>query len=171
MSLLGKRKIELTDFADESDYKRQKNNDSYVFGDKFEKELTINHATRQIKEEDTMKTKGVFVTGMSRRDFNGLWERVECGNDGKPAFYKKSSFDFKNFIYFRKKENAWVIDDVINPTGPVYSRCQTNIDGIWSTTPEWCENPNIKVEKITMKKVIMVKLFLFLDVKMVVHYQ
>ena len=111
-------------------------------------------ATRQIKEEDTMRTKGVYVTGMSRQEFNGLWERMECENDGKPAFQKRSSFGHKNFIYFRKEENAWVIDDVIDPTGPVYSRCQTgtNMDGVWSTTPEWCENPKIKVEKITNKK-------------------
>ena len=99
-------------------------------------------------------TKGVHVTGMSRQEFNGLWELAECENDGKAAFQKRSAFGHTIFIYFRKGENSWVIDDVINPTGPVYSRCQTgtNIDGIWSTTPEWCENPNIKVEKITNEK-------------------
>ena len=26
------------------------------------------------------------------------------------------------------------------------------MDGIWTTTPEWCENPNIKVEKIKDEK-------------------
>ena len=111
------------------------------------------HKITLIKEEDAM-IKGVFVTGMSRREFNGLWELMERENDGKPAFQKRSAFGTINFIYFRNEENAWVIDDVVNPTGPVYSRCQTgtNIDGIWSTTPEWCENPNIKVEKITNEK-------------------
>ena len=145
----------LNDFADdELGYKRQKNNDYYVFGDK---ELAFN---AQIKEEDTVITTiqdaiaGVFVTGMSRHEFNGLWERMECENDGKPAFQKRSAFGAKHFLYYRKKENAWVIDMVINSTGPVFSRCQTgtNMDGIWSTTPEWCENPNIKVEKITNEK-------------------
>merc|ERR1711974_37213 len=31
-------------------------------------------ATRQVKKVDTTRIKGVFVTGMSRQEFNGLWE-------------------------------------------------------------------------------------------------
>ena len=108
----------------------------------------------QIKEEDAMIPKGVFVTGMSIQAYNGLWEVMERENDGKPAFQKNSSFGDTYFLYFRKEENVWVIDDIIDYTGPVFSRCQTgtNMDGIWSTTPNWCRNPNIKVEKIKNEK-------------------
>ena len=38
--------------------------------------------------EVTTNTKGVFVTGMCRPEFNGLWERMECENDGNLHFKK-----------------------------------------------------------------------------------
>lgn len=55
---------------------------------------------------------------------------MECENDAKLAFGKIIIFGHKNFLYFRNEENSWVIDDIIDPKGLVYSRCQpgTNMD-------------------------------------------
>ena len=106
-------------------------------------------ATRQIKQVTPNRIVAVHTSGVNRPDWNGLWQRMAFEHDGKPAFKKESHYYGKFFMYWRRSEKAWVIDDIIEPTGPVYSRSPgTDVNGQWSTSPEWTDNPRIKARKI-----------------------
>jgi len=110
-------------------------------------------ATRQVKQHNPNRIIALYSSGLTRWDWNGVWQRMEFENDGKPAFKKDTNYSGKFFLYWRRGEKAWVIDDIIEPSGPVYSRCSSpDINGKWSTSPDWTDNPNIKTKKIKDKK-------------------
>jgi hypothetical protein len=53
-------------------------------------------ATRQTKLTDRQQIVGVRVQGMTRYQWNGLWERMQYDNDGSPCF-KHNTF----YLYYR----------------------------------------------------------------------
>ena len=107
-------------------------------------------ATRQVKNARANEIVGIFLNGFRRYDWNGFWERMEVEHDGKPAFYKTMRYSGKFFLYFRKEEEDWVIDDIIEPEGPVFARSErgNNINGRWFTSPDWTNNPKIVIRSI-----------------------
>jgi hypothetical protein len=101
-------------------------------------------ATRQIKKEDPNMIVGVYVTGLSRGEWNGFWPRCEFDNDGQPCF-GSSSF----YLYFRSEENKWVIDDVIEPWGACFTgSVGPGLEGNWKTGCGWERDPQISVRKV-----------------------
>ena len=107
-------------------------------------------ATRQIKQQEKINVKGLWITGMKVKSRNGLWERMSHEHEGYPVFRKKMIIDY-DYIYYRTKTNQWVCDDEIAASGVTFSFCDgKNMDGLWSTTLEWTDNPNIQCKKITV---------------------
>jgi hypothetical protein len=55
-------------------------------------------------------------------------------------------------LYLRKKANTWVIDDILEPEGPVYSASEgRNIATGWVTSPGWTNNRMIQVSIVSSK--------------------
>lgn len=100
------------------------------------------------------------VSGLSRHQFNNRWQRCDYDNDGEPCFSLKNNNYFLYYrsdyicyyetltttvhllcdVYFcRRKSNCWVIDDIIEPEGPVYSTSSSKdlCSSMWTTSPGW----------------------------------
>ena len=75
-------------------------------------------ATRQTTAVDPSRIVQVTMAGLTNSRFNGTWRRTDFDVDNQPAFTDKT----KNFyLHYRAGEGRWVLDDVIEPTGVVYS--------------------------------------------------
>ena len=102
-------------------------------------------ATRQIKKEDPNMIVGLYVTGLSRAEWNGFWPRTEFDNDNEPCFHYNSTF----YIYYRSAESRWVVDDVLEPYGASFSASVSDsINSEWKTCSTWERDHTIRVRKI-----------------------
>jgi hypothetical protein len=102
-------------------------------------------ATRQIRKEDPEKIVGLYITGLSRAEWNGFWERTEFDNDNQPCFHYKNNF----YVYYRSVEKRWVIDDVLEPEGASFSSSTSaDINSEWKTCCTWERDNTIRVKKV-----------------------
>ena len=64
-----------------------------------------------------------------------MWTRLRYNNDNQPCFQSSCK---KYFLYFRATSQIWVIDDLIEQTGPSYS-CSSSSDlhSVWISSPSW----------------------------------
>eukprot|EP00004_Rigifila_ramosa_P001109 TRINITY_DN1107_c0_g1_i3.p1 TRINITY_DN1107_c0_g1~~TRINITY_DN1107_c0_g1_i3.p1 ORF type:complete len:6204 (+),score=1430.96 TRINITY_DN1107_c0_g1_i3:1580-18613(+) len=101
-------------------------------------------ATRESQGVEEDRITSMTVNGFQRIQFNGFWERTPFDVDGKMCFRSGSLF-----LYYRNRQKQWVIDDVIQPTGAVFSS-STNSDmtSAWSTSPSWAQDPRFRVEAV-----------------------
>ena len=55
--------------------------------------------------EDLDNPKFALISGFSRTELNGVYERMQAPNDGKPSFKSEKGF----FLYFNKECHDWNI--------------------------------------------------------------
>lgn len=93
-------------------------------------------ATRQtLPKRDPERIIGLRITGMSRDGFNQHWRRLDYDNDGQPCYQSGCK---SYYFYYRARINAWVIDDIMVPSGSVYSSSRNaDINSPWTTSPSW----------------------------------
>lgn len=106
-------------------------------------------ATRQTKPvydpEEVLQVDG---REMTRWEWKGDWKKQPFQCDGQPVF-RRGGF----YMYFRGLQRQWVIDDGVYPTGPVFSKSETDdLEGTWSTNATWEVNRTLKVTKTRDRK-------------------
>lgn len=108
-------------------------------------------ATRQTRQINGSRIERAQVLGFSKVEWLGdRWRRMEFSNDGRPVFRLAIGGGYVFFLYYRQRANCkrggWVIDDVIDPDGAVFSESAgPTVDSPWSTSPSWEVNPSISV--------------------------
>jgi hypothetical protein len=110
-------------------------------------------ATRQTNDTGPDHVVGFHRSGMKNPDFNGRWNRMSYLNDGKPVYQKSGYYNAAYFTYFRLAQNnglgGWVIDDVIAPTGSVYSSTENaSIASCWLSVPTFTPDPTFRVTHV-----------------------
>ena len=111
-------------------------------------------AIRQTNEIDPMELVGLDVKGFSRHDFNGTWTKEIYEHDGQPVFTTKGYKSMTFFMYYRAKEEGWVIDDLIASEGPSFSHTEKSktYEAVWKTCASWQPDLNIKCAKVRERK-------------------
>ena len=111
-------------------------------------------AIRQTNEIDPLELVGLEVKGFSRHDFNGTWTKEIYEHDGQPVFSTKGYKNMTFLMYFRAKEQSWVIDDLIASEGPSFSHTEksTTYEAVWKTCSSWQPDLNIKCAKTSSRK-------------------
>ena len=109
-------------------------------------------ATRQTNKAPPDTIVGVNLGGKTRAEFNGRWTKMSYLNDGEPVF-QCQPYRGEFFLYFRSRQNkgrgGWVIDDVIVPSGSVYSSSDgPQIDSVWTTIPLYQPDNSFKLRPV-----------------------
>eukprot|EP00339_Tiarina_fusa_P012556 CAMPEP_0117006680 /NCGR_PEP_ID=MMETSP0472-20121206/6824_1 /TAXON_ID=693140 ORGANISM="Tiarina fusus, Strain LIS" /NCGR_SAMPLE_ID=MMETSP0472 /ASSEMBLY_ACC=CAM_ASM_000603 /LENGTH=1949 /DNA_ID=CAMNT_0004708219 /DNA_START=485 /DNA_END=6331 /DNA_ORIENTATION=+ len=103
-------------------------------------------ATRQQHKEEPDRVTACKVSGMSRWEFNGLWNRMEYDNDGQPCFRKQAGSGIL-YIYYRSNLTQWVIDDIMEATGATFSSNRSaDINEKWFSSPDWKIDTAIRIQ-------------------------
>jgi hypothetical protein len=113
-------------------------------------------ATRQTQKKDPDRIIGLGVSGLTKLQFTGPWNRMDFDNDGRPIFRFKTSHSPTYYLYFRQRaldgRGKWVIDDVIDPWGAVFAESTGPLlKSMWTSSPEWELNPSFRIDKVADK--------------------
>ncbi len=115
-------------------------------------QTAVEFATRQTVQADGNEIVGIRVDGFSRYEFNGFWRKRNFLNDNEMVFSKEAK-DTTFYFYFRSKTSRYVIDDVIAPSGVVFSQSSTSShDGVWKTGSGWVVDPKIVLTEVKGKR-------------------
>ena len=111
--------------------------------------------SRSVAVQDPNSVSYVLAMNFgTRRDFNTMWYRNPYDVAGRPSFRLPST---PMFLYYRPATRRWVIDDVISPSGAVYSSSEApGLNGWWTTSPGWMDRPRIRVSKVGQGGTVLV---------------
>ena len=93
--------------------------------------------TRQTRTIEIQPLVAVELVNFSIKHINGRYERCVFENDKHLVFMKPARSKSSNdalYFYFRATDNHWVIDNIMEPRGAVFSSSSTDdFNGLWIT--------------------------------------
>ena len=107
-------------------------------------------ATREAVDEGESRINSLSVSGHSKGMFNTRWTRLPFDNDHRPVFTHTSGSTCY-YLYFRRKANMWVIDDLIDDQGAVYSKTRNKagrLAGTWESSSNWTVDQTFRVQMV-----------------------
>jgi hypothetical protein len=107
---------------------------------RFLVKTAMEFSCRQVLIPKGERIVGVKAQGFQNERYNVTFSRRPFDNDAKPVF-KYGQF----FLYFRARESCWVIDDVVDAAGSVYSRSSgPDLNDEWVSAQGWVVDGRIK---------------------------